>query len=304
MRRLIIRKCISIFFFSLKLFIISFSNKGAIIDSMHPMEIKIIISIVVASYNSEKHIEKCIQSVTRQYTNSIEVIIVDGNSTDNTKKIITQYIPQYNIVFFSEPDKGQSEAFNKGVKLAKGDWILWLNSDDELCEGVIANYLKEVKKNKDYNFFYGDIDFIDENGKALKTLFSLPLKEKLIYNFLYTPPTSGSLFNKKLLIDCPLDENFIYSMDSKWFIENFKILKPKLLNLKTTKFRVDGSSKTSNAILYGKRNERQLYEKNFLHKLCEDKYGMRKEISALYKTYYYFLKLKRFLNYKNKISNV
>ena len=87
------------------------------------------VSIVTVVRNGEKFIEKTIQSIISQDYPSIEYIIVDGNSQDNTNKIISNY-RKYVSQYISEPDKGIYDAMNKGARLASGDWILYMNAGD------------------------------------------------------------------------------------------------------------------------------------------------------------------------------
>ena len=98
---------------------------------MTPIQNKSIpkVSIVTVVRNGEKFIEKTIQSVISQDYSSIQYIIVDGNSQDNTNKIISNY-REYLSQYISEPDKGIYDAMNKGARLASGDWILYMNAGD------------------------------------------------------------------------------------------------------------------------------------------------------------------------------
>ena len=81
-----------------------------------------------------KYIEQCIKSVINQKNVKIEHIIIDGLSTDNTLNIVRKY---KNIKFISEQDSGEVDALNKGLKLAKGNYICWLNADDWLEPNVL-----------------------------------------------------------------------------------------------------------------------------------------------------------------------
>jgi len=90
---------------------------------------KIKITIITPSFNQGKYLEQTINSILDQNYSNLEYIIIDGGSTDNSVEIIKKY-EKYINYWISEPDEGQSDAINKGVKLATGAIVNWLNSDD------------------------------------------------------------------------------------------------------------------------------------------------------------------------------
>ena len=92
-------------------------------------ENKPLVTIVTPSYNQGQFIEETILSVLNQTYNNIQYIIIDGDSTDGTKKVLDKYKNRVDVII-SEKDKGQTDAINKGFKLAKGELVGWLNSDD------------------------------------------------------------------------------------------------------------------------------------------------------------------------------
>ena len=95
------------------------------------------VSIIIATYNAEKVLERCLTSVFDQNCTDFEVIIVDGGSTDDTLKIVSRF----NIDFvISEVDSGVYDAWNKGLEISKGKWIMFLGSDDLLYNNAICIY--------------------------------------------------------------------------------------------------------------------------------------------------------------------
>lgn len=106
------------------------------------------ISIITVSYNSVAHIEEAIQSVVNQPYENKEYIIIDGGSTDGTLDIINKYKDKIDY-FISEPDKGISDAFNKGIKAATGDIIGICNSDDVMADNILAKIAKAYEPDID-----------------------------------------------------------------------------------------------------------------------------------------------------------
>lgn len=104
-----------------------------------------LVSIVTVCYNSVDTIEKTIQSVVSQTYDNVEYIIVDGGSTDGTVDIIKKYDKQI-ARWISEPDEGISDAFNKGIAMASGDWIELLNSGDMFFDNQIVSQLSDIVK--------------------------------------------------------------------------------------------------------------------------------------------------------------
>lgn len=123
------------------------------------------ISIVTITYNSEKTLEDTIQSIISQNYNELEYIIIDGGSKDDTLKIVEKY-KKYISIFVSEPDKGISDAFNKGVRRASGELIGIINSDDMLADGALKTIASEI--NRDTDIIYGDIYRCNPDGKNMR----------------------------------------------------------------------------------------------------------------------------------------
>lgn len=124
-----------------------------------------LVSIITPSYNKGMYIEETILSVKNQTYPNIEHIVIDGRSTDATLAILKKY--SENLVWFSEPDTGQSDAINKGWKLAKGDIIAYLNADDTYLPNSVEMAVNYFLDHPETGMIYGDGILSDENGKFL-----------------------------------------------------------------------------------------------------------------------------------------
>jgi glycosyltransferase involved in cell wall biosynthesis len=115
------------------------------------------VSIITPSYNQGKYLEETIQSVLNQTYSNIEYLIIDGASTDNSIDIIKKYEEKIDY-WISEPDDGQADAINKGLKQATGDFLCWLNSDDILYPDYVVRRLQQFEENPGVDMIYGDIE--------------------------------------------------------------------------------------------------------------------------------------------------
>jgi len=115
-----------------------------------------LITIITVVLNDVKNIEKTILSVLNQNYKNIQYIIIDGNSDDGTIKVIKKYNDKIDI-FKSENDRGIYDAFNKGLELASGDLIGFVNSGDILTFNSLEFLIKYYKKYKNADFFFGAV---------------------------------------------------------------------------------------------------------------------------------------------------
>lgn len=120
------------------------------------------ISIITVSYNSAQTIEHTIQSVLQQQYPNLEYIIIDGASTDQTLNIINKYQDKISVII-SEKDNGIYHAMNKGLKLATGDIIGILNSDDFYADENVLNDVVQLFENTHADAIYADLQYVDAN---------------------------------------------------------------------------------------------------------------------------------------------
>ncbi len=142
-----------------------------------------LISIITVVFNGEKHLEQTIQSVLNQTYQNIEYIIIDGGSTDNTLEIIKKY--GHKITHWqTEPDKGIYDAMNKGILLAKGEFVGLINSDDYYEPNAVEIIVQQINEQAKTDVFFGDMYILNPNlpkkylqtykkGKKLEKVFSI-----------------------------------------------------------------------------------------------------------------------------------
>ena len=119
------------------------------------------ISIITVCYNSEKTIADCITSVVNQSYDNLEYIVIDGKSTDTTMEIIASFGDQiFKVV--SEKDKGMYDAINKGIRMASGDIIGVLNSDDYYTNELVIEDVMSKFKEANADALYADLNYVDQ----------------------------------------------------------------------------------------------------------------------------------------------
>lgn len=165
-------------------------------------------SVITVCYNSEKTIQRTLQSIKGQTYKNIEYIIIDGGSTDKTLEIISNYKDIIDVLI-SEPDNGIYDAMNKGIQLAKGDYIGFLNSDDYYANNIFEEYNKSLKSNNN-DYIYSNTYFFKNDKKELVTAES-EIADKV---YQYMPMSHMSLFVKSHLVrNIKFDTSFKIAAD-------------------------------------------------------------------------------------------
>ena len=266
---------------------------------------KPLISIVTATYNCERYIDECLNSVASQKSNDflIEHIVIDGLSSDNTVEILNKH---KDVKWVSEADKGQSDGLNKGFLMAKGDWIMVLDGDDYLLPGSLKLFHKAIKK-ENVDIVYGHIKFVDENSKMIRKVISTPYHFEYIVYGLAMPPSCGLLIRADFLKLNLLNTDHHYNMDTEWFLRCGESLKSKVVIGFTTAFRFWGENKTS-PLFFGNelpkeiKQERYILDKTYMipYKKSVSKFGIFRYAHYCYfKLKYYLSKVIFFIRLSN-----
>mgnify|MGYP001208263992 FL=1 len=190
------------------------------------------ISVITVVYNAEKTLDRCFKSLYKQKNLSYEHIVIDGGSTDNTIKIIKKY--KHKIKYWrSEKDKGIYDAFNKGMKYATGEYIGFLNSDDQYSSKAFFYLNRYIKKYPNLDFIFGAVK------KHWGILYGYkPHKIYWSWGF-YSSHSTGFFIKKKAAkIVGKYNLKYKYSSDYDYFFR--MIVKHKLKGVGTKKNELFG----------------------------------------------------------------
>jgi len=227
------------------------------------MDNRCLVSVITVCFNSERYLERSINSVLCQVYPDIEYIIIDGGSTDNTLNIIKKYENRVTY-WITEKDNGIFDAMNKGINIAKGDIVLFLNSDDYIADKyVVEKAINLFKKIKKADFIYGNTKVYDPISDKiwLKKYPSFITKSYLVTNSIGHQATffKANCFK----IAGGYDLSFKIASDREWFLRalyKYK-LKPCRVNLAISVFQLGG---ISNDLAYRKQ---QIAEVNRINKM-------------------------------------
>ena len=216
---------------------------------------KPVVSIITVCYNAGKFIEATIRSVLAQTYPHIEYVVVDGASKDNTLEVVNKYKAGIATIV-SEKDKGLYDAMNKGLNLATGEYVLFLNADDVLADNnVIASMMAACQ---DADVYYGEAMFMDEEGKDIglrseQTPHKVP--EQLTWKSLkYGMVVSHQAFIIRRSLSPQYDLQYKVCADVDWMIRSLKNSR-EICNthLVVARFRVGGTSKQHQQLAWKER---------------------------------------------------
>jgi glycosyltransferase involved in cell wall biosynthesis len=182
------------------------------------------LSFVVPTLNQAPFIRRCIDGCLDQEIADSEVVVVDGGSTDGTQGILATYGDR--VRWVSEPDRGQSDAINKGIRMARGDVVAWVNSDDYYPRGdVLRTVLASFEADPQLDVAYGDGELVDASYVRIRILRAQrPLDARRILLFAGAPVSQPSVFFRRALFlqVGGVDEGLHWTMDYDLWIRMFE----------------------------------------------------------------------------------
>jgi len=186
-------------------------------DSSYPK-----ISIVIPSYNQGQFIEQTLVSVIGQQYPNLELIVIDGGSTDQTVEVVNKYSDSI-AHFICESDNGQADAINKGFRLATGDILGWLNSDDMYLPCTLQKVRKVLAQFTEPKLLYGGcLHFYEGETQAYGYLpLDFDASKLIQFDYIVQPSTfwTRSLWEKV----GEINDSYNYVLDWEWFIRASKV---------------------------------------------------------------------------------
>jgi len=204
------------------------------------------LSIITINFNEKQGLQKTIDSVLSQTSDHFEFIVIDGNSTDGSKEVVSQYKNHFSFSV-SEPDTGIYNAMNKGIKAAKGDYLLFLNSGDSL---VSSSTVSEIEQAIDGSFdiYYGNLVYYDAKKKK-KQKWTFPDSLSLGFFVGYSLPHQASFIRRTLFETISLyNENLKIASDWEFFMIAIinKKASYKYLDIVVSEYDLNGISSNPN----------------------------------------------------------
>lgn len=267
------------------------------------------LSIITINYNNAVGLKKTLDSVASQTCTDFEHIIVDGASTDGSVDEIIAYSQspianRHKIIWISEPDTGIYNAMNKGIKLAKGEYLLFLNSGDFL---VASNILERVfAQNLDVDIINAQCN-VSDNGKVIWT--SPYLSKVTLKDLYFVGLPHQSTFIRRILFDKygMYREDFRYNSDMDFWYRSIAIGNATTsgIDIVTTDYNLDGISTINAQTEAYKKEVREIFSQSFLPRVLPD-YELWKEERNVYTRYSWIEEhrgLQKLLSIYYKVSN-
>lgn len=262
------------------------------------------VSVIIPNYNAEEYIESCINSVLNQSYKNIEIIIIDDGSTDNSWEIISDFKKKHiNIITLKQANMNASIARNKGIEIASGEYVLFLDSDDELFNISIEILVTNMEKSNSH-LGMGNFISIDSSGKELKK-YNIVDSNKVVEN-LYdyigvVPNPSNKMFRMDIIKKNNINfGNVRIGQDLNFFLKYISCCeKIQLVNSEIYKWRILQSS-MSNSYNF------RIFDITESFKDIKQFYSINKKLN-LYNEYikmieyrHYYLQMEKQKNFTNK----
>lgn len=203
-----------------------------------------LVSIVTASFNQAAYLEAAMRSVFDQEYSPIEYILIDGGSTDGSRQLIERHAARL-ASWVVEPDRGQTDAINKGFALANGKYLAWLNADDRLKPRAVAEAVAFLEAHPEFGMVYGNADYIDAQGRVVGRFPAAQTDLFRLRRGYVHIPQQAAFWRSELWQQVgPLDPSFNFAMDYDLWVRLARISDLHYLPHLWAEFRLHAGSKT------------------------------------------------------------
>ncbi|PWB67737.1 MAG: glycosyltransferase [Holophagae bacterium] len=215
-------------------------------DDGHSNAAPLVPTVVVPNLNNARFLQRTLDSIAAQSVPDLDVVIVDGGSTDGSVEIIRSWAEANGARWISEPDGGQAQAINKGFRMARGEIVTWLNSDDLFPPGAVSRAIWEFESDPELDFIWGFCLLIDAEGRPLR-IGNFDARRDLAELrgsrcFIVQP---GTWFRRSVFDRFGyLDESYHFAFDYEFFLRMAGKVKARFVPDVVSNFRVHPSSKT------------------------------------------------------------
>jgi glycosyltransferase involved in cell wall biosynthesis len=202
-----------------------------------------VLTVVTPARNMARFLPDTLDSVARLSTPH-EHIVVDGASDDGTVELLESREDPH-LVWISEPDRGQTNAVNKALGMARGDLLAWVNADDTYIPEVVDRALEHLERNPEAGAVFGAINYVDERGEVFRTLVPprFSWRRYLYFGALVTTPTI--IWRRDLMEQAPsLDERYVDAADYDFFLRLLRGVRIDRIDEPMMNFRYHPTSKT------------------------------------------------------------
>ena len=243
-------------------------------NEFFPNHMGFVLSIITINRNNATGLEKTMESVLKQTCRDFEYVVVDGASTDDSVEVIRRYVEQFGerIKWVSEPDKGIYNAMNKGIRMATGEYVEFLNSGDRLAsDDVVSKMYAALEERGNPSILYGNMLKYMSDGTILKDRCFAGKDISFLGFYTGTLNHSSAYIRRDLFNGYGMyDESFRIVSDWKWFLLAIVLgeEKPVYVNLDVTLFDMNGISETNKEL--GKTERRKVLEELIPNTILSD----------------------------------
>ena len=202
------------------------------------------LSVITPARNMASFLPEALDSVAALRTPH-EHIVVDAASEDGTVELLEGREDPH-LTWISEPDSGQTEAVNKGLRLARGELLAWVNADDAYIPQVVDRVLDRLERNPLTGAVFGAVNYVDENGHVFRTLVppKFSWRRYLYFGAFVTTPTI--IFRRQLLAQAPsLNESYVDAADYDFYLRLLRGVRVDRIDEPYLNFRYHPTSKTT-----------------------------------------------------------